>query len=132
MFRMREARFCEGCLLGNGVNEISETFYHNMQFVDPNPGFQLVLADKADSKLNSLPITVTVPGDIDSTIPKGTFDAIVDKVRNCDRPTDLRIARLGGLLGHRMVTACGAFPTQAPNRVKVRGQDTGWFHPDEW
>jgi hypothetical protein len=65
-------------------------------------------------------------------MPGATADAILDRVRNCHGVCEVRVNRLGGLLGSKMVEGCGAFPDQDPRKIKVSVETSGWFHPEDF
>jgi hypothetical protein len=126
------AKFCDGCPLGNGVSEISETFLSDFSYDSDIGGFNTILVDASDENIQSKAVHANVNGDIDSTMSSGTFRHIVDAVRQCHSPSEATVKRLGGLLGSKTIESCGAFPDQNPRKIHVTAQDTGWFDPADF
>ena len=127
------ATFCEDCPLGNGVTEISNSFLSTFSYESDICGFDIILVDASDDNIESRSVHANVTGNyIDSSMSSGTFRAIVEEVKECQKPSEARVNRLGGLLGKKTVKSCGAFPDQNPRKVQVRAQDTGWFDPSDF
>lgn len=126
-------KFCEGCPMSNGVNQIDgETFMNNFSWDSDIGGFDILLKDVSNPEVVSNPVHAVLRDCIDSTMPSATFNHIVRKVDNCSGPEDTRVKRLGGVLGSKTIKACGAFRGQNPKKVKIEAQDSGWFNPADF
>ena len=125
--------FCEGCPLGNGVSEISDTFLSSFSYDSDIGGFNIILVDASNENIESKKVHANVTGDyIDSSMSAGTFRAIVEEVRRCNSPSETTVKRLRGILGSKTLKSCGAFPDQHPSKIQVNAQDTGWFDPTDF
>jgi len=114
--------------MGNGVEEVGETFMTEFAMKWPNPGFDIVITDQQNPEKRSQRIHAVVGGDVDSSMPEGTLQEVMERIKNCDGPVETLKSRLFGLLGRTTVQRCGAFPDQNPKKIKVIAQDTGWFN----
>lgn len=133
------AKFCDGCKLGNGVSNISnEKIRHNLTTRLPNPGFDILLVDAADSDITSLPIRAHVGNFVDNTMPTATYNDIKQRVEDCNGPitTTEQVSRLGRFLGRLFgtreveVERCGAFPDQDPANIEIAASSDGWRYED--